>query len=82
MFATLDRPALRPLPAERFDLCQWSRAKVNIDYHIVFDGSFYSAPYVLTGEVVEVRSTPATIEIFTKGSASPRTFAHERVSKP
>jgi len=75
LFATLDRPALRPLPAERFDLSQWSRAKVSIDYHIAFDGSLYSAPYALTGEVVEVRSTPTTIEIFHK---SQRVSSHLR----
>ncbi len=30
LFAAVDEPALRPLPLERFDLSQWSRAKVNI----------------------------------------------------
>src|SRR6202140_2947156 len=34
-FVALDKPALNPLPVERFDLSQWSRARVNIDYHIV-----------------------------------------------
>ena len=48
---------------------------MNIDYHIVFDGSFYSAPYALTGEVVEVRSTQTTIEIFHK---SQRVASHLR----
>jgi transposase len=67
LFETLDRPALAPLPANRFDLSQWSRATVNIDYHIVFDSSFYSVPYNLVHEVVEVRSTPTTVEIFHKG---------------
>ena len=41
-FAALDKPALNPLPAEPFDLSQWSRARVNIDYHIVFDTNYYS----------------------------------------
>ena len=36
-----------PLPAEPFDLSQWSRARVNIDYHIVFDANYYSVPYNL-----------------------------------
>ena len=67
LFESLDRPALRPLPAERFDLSQWSRARVNIDYHIAFDGSLYSVPYALTGQLVEVRSTPTTIEVLHKG---------------
>jgi hypothetical protein len=67
VFAALERSALRPLPAERFDMSQWSRARVNIDYHIAFDGNFYSVPYTLVQQVVEIRSTPATVEIFHKG---------------
>jgi transposase len=63
----VDRPALRPLPLERFDLSQWSRARVNIDYHIAFDTNFYSVPYNLVHELVEVRATPTTVEILHKG---------------
>jgi hypothetical protein len=66
-FAALDKPALNPLPTEPFDLSQWSRARVNIDYHIAFDTNYYSVPYNLVHELVEVRSTPTTIEIFHKG---------------
>jgi transposase len=66
-FAALDKPTLNPLPAERFDLSQWSRARVNIDYHIAFDTNYYSVPYNLVQELVEVRSTPTTIELFHKG---------------
>lgn len=67
LFAKLDRPALRPLPTERYDLSHWAQARVNIDYHVAFDGNWYSVPYSLTGEPVEVRSTPATVEIFHRG---------------
>jgi transposase len=67
LFAAIDRPALRPLPLERFDLSEWSRARVNIDYHIAFDTNFYSVPYNLVHELVEVRSTPTTVEILHKG---------------
>jgi len=61
------KPALRPLPAERFEMSQWTRAKVNIDYHVAFDTNFYSVPYNLVHEVVEIRSTPTTVEILHKG---------------
>lgn len=47
VFAALDKPALRPLPAEPFDLSEWSRARVNIDYHVSFDANLYSVPYNL-----------------------------------
>jgi hypothetical protein len=68
LFHSLEKPALAPLPAERFDMSQWSRATVNIDYHIAFDGNFYSVPYTLVQQVVEVCSTPTTVEIFHKSN--------------
>ena len=32
MYEQLDRPALRPLPAERYVFAEWKKARVNIDY--------------------------------------------------
>ena len=78
LFEQLDRPALRPLPVERFDLAEWSQATVNIDYHIQFDKSFYSVPYQLTRQTVELRATPTTLEIFHKGK---RVASHVRTAK-
>ncbi len=75
LFAALDRPALRALPERRFDLSQWAHAKVNIDYHVAFDANFYSVPYQFVHENVEVRSTPATVEIFHRGQ---RVASHAR----
>ena len=70
---------MQPLPAERYDLSQWTQARVNIDYHVAFDGNWYSVPYTLTGEAVEVRSTPATVEIFHRGK---RVASHLRSRGP
>src|SRR5438874_2843353 len=53
LFGSLDKPALLPLPAERFDLSEWSKARVNIDYHVAFDDNYYSVPYNLVQEVIE-----------------------------
>jgi transposase len=75
VFAAVERDALRPLPAERFDMSQGSYARVNIDYHIAFDANLYSVPYTLVQERVEVRATPTTIEIFQKGQ---RVASHVR----
>jgi transposase len=79
LFEQLDSPALRPLPVERFDLAEWSKATVNIDYHIQFDKSFYSVPYQLARQTVEVRATLRTIEIFHQGK---RVASHVRTGKP
>jgi hypothetical protein len=34
IFESLEKPALRPLPALRYQFAQWKKAKVNIDYHV------------------------------------------------
>jgi transposase len=75
VFENVERAALLPLPAEPFDMSQWSKARVNIDYHIAFDHNFYSVPYHLVQERVEVRSTPTTVEIFHQGQ---RVASHPR----
>ena len=67
-FEAIDKPALKPLPMEPFDVSEWSRARVNIDYHVVFDSNLYSVPYNLVHELVEIRSTPTTVEILHKGT--------------
>lgn len=67
LFHQLEKPALAALPGERFDMSLWARATVNIDYHLAFDSNFYSVPYTLVQQVVEIRSTPTTVEIFHRG---------------
>jgi transposase len=64
LFDRLDRPALHPLPQQRFVIGEWSRAKPNIDYHIDVDGHYYSVPHTLRDETFDVRSTRTTVEIF------------------
>src|SRR5947207_13578751 len=75
VFENVERAAMLPPPAEPFAMSQWSHARVNIDYHIAFDHNFYSVPYRLAREPVEVRSTPTTVEIFHKGE---RVASHPR----
>jgi transposase len=78
LFQELDRPALQPLPTERYEFHEWSKARVNIDYHVEFDRHYYSVPYVLTGQLVEIRSTLTTLEIFHRGQ---RVASHPRSSQ-
>ena len=68
VWEAIDKPALKPLAMEPFDLSEWSRARVNIDYHVTFDSNLYSVPYNLVHELVEIRSTPTTVEILHKGT--------------
>ena len=63
LFEQLDRPALRPLPATRYEFATFRKAKVNIDYHVELDRHYYSVPYQLVGKVVELRCTASTLEV-------------------
>ena len=79
LFERLDQPALVPLPARRFVHATWKTARVNIDYHIEFDKHYYSVPFALVRETVEVRATAMTVEVFSK---SRRVASHTRSYKP
>lgn len=63
LFESMERSVLAPLPATRFEHSEWKRARVNIDYHVAFDGHLYSVPYALVHEEVWVRATSSTIEV-------------------
>jgi len=65
-FEELDRPVLKPLPAEPYQFAIWKKAKVNIDYHVEFDKHYYSVPHRLIGEKVFIRAAERTVEVFHK----------------
>ncbi|MFQ5601553.1 MAG: IS21 family transposase [Candidatus Krumholzibacteriia bacterium] len=67
LFERLDRPALRPLPAERFVYGTWKAAKVSIDYHVAVSGHYYSVHYTHVGDKVDIRVSASTVEIFLGG---------------
>ena len=77
LFETMDRPALRPLPAQRYEYADWKKARVNIDYHIDAGGHYYSVPYTLARQEVDVRMTVRAVEIFHRGQ---RVASHMRCS--
>jgi transposase len=79
LFAAFDKPALRPLPAERYEIGQWRKLKVELDYHVPAEGHFYSVPYQLVGQQVDIRLTGTTVEIFHRGL---RVASHARSFVP
>jgi transposase len=74
-FESVEKSQLLPLPSTPFVLASWSRAKVNIDYHVVVENHFYSAPYQLIHQRLDVRLTDHTVELFQNGK---RVAAHRR----
>lgn len=75
LFEAVDRPALKPLPAERYAYAERRKARANIDYHFTVDGHHYSVPFRLVREEVQVRMTATTVEAFHDGR---RVAAHVR----
>jgi len=74
-FEALDKPALRPLPAEPYVYAEWKKARVHIDYHVAVDGHYYSVPHALIKKQLDVRITAQTVECFHRGQ---RVASHHR----
>lgn len=75
VFESAERPALKPLPLERYEYALWKKAKVHLDYHVDVERHYYSVPYLLIGKTVDVRRTAATVEIYLRNQ---RVAAHAR----
>ena len=75
LFAALDRPNLAPLPASPYVFARWKRARVAPDYHIEANGCWYSVPFGLIRQLVDLRITQTTVEIFHRGK---RVASHVR----
>ena len=56
-----EKQHLLPLPAQRLDLVAWQQAKVHRDCHVVFRGEFYSVPWKLVGQQVDLRVTRSVV---------------------
>ncbi len=67
LFEELDQPVLRPLPEHPYEFAAWKNAKINIDYHVEFDGHYYSVSHLLVGQAVRIRATESMISIFHYG---------------
>jgi len=75
VFEQVDRPALKPLPEQPYEFAEWKKARVHMDYHVEVDGHYYSVPYSLVREQVDVRLTANVVECFHRGE---RVASHAR----
>ena len=67
LYEQLDKPALLPLPAGPYEFARWKLARVGIDYCVEVDGNYFSAPYTLVHQSVEVRVTTTVVELYHQG---------------
>jgi transposase len=73
----VDRPALKALPSEPYEYCEWRLRRVGIDYHVEVDAHYYSVPYRFARAEVDARLTARGVELFHKGE---RIAVHLRTS--
>lgn len=79
LFEDLDKPALRPLPKDKFHFAAWKQVRVNIDYHVEFKRHYYSVPYELVHQELWLRVTERVVEVFRDGV---RLVSHLRDDTP
>jgi len=79
LFEAVDKPALKPLPSTPYEYAEWRKVTVNVDYHVAADRHYYSVPYQLVREQVEVRLTSTTVEVLFKNK---RVASHPRSYRP
>ena len=77
LFEELERPALKPLPAEPYVYAEWKQCRVGLDYHVEVERHYYSVPHTLLREKLWARITARTVELFHRGK---RVAAHVRSS--
>jgi transposase len=75
LFEAIERSKLKGLPTQPFVIGQWLVARVNIDYHIAVDGHFYSVPYRLVQQKLDVFLTATAVAVFHQGE---RVASHVR----
>ena len=75
LFETLDRPNAKPLPDKPYEYAEWRKARVNLDYHVEVEQHYYSVPFQLLHEQLDIRLSATTLEAFHKGG---RVAAHAR----
>jgi len=80
LFTAAEKAALLPLPPVAYDLGVYKQVKLHRDCHVVFEGSYYSAPFRLVGQTLWVRAGLASVRLVNQGHHVVAT--HERAKEP
>jgi transposase len=64
LFAEEEASVLRPMPARRYELVVWHKARVHQDSHVAFDKRLYSVPWRLIKQEIWLRASPSTIDLY------------------
>ena len=79
-FEEIEKKRLKALPITPYDLAIWKKAKLHRDCHVVFEGSYYSAPFRLVGQSLWVCAGTRQVRIF--NGKYELVATHERATQP
>jgi transposase len=86
-FSTTERGVLLPLPTSPYDLAIWKVATVQRDCYVVFENAYYSVPFRLVAQLVQIRGGCREVRIYTAdwqlvATHQRATAAGERLTHP
>ena len=64
VFTERERPALKPLPAEPFEVSVWKQATVHPDHYIQFRGKAFSVPSAYVTKKVWIQASEHLLRVF------------------
>lgn len=77
-FEALDQPVLKPLPIQPYQFAVFKKVRVRLDYHVEWEGHYYSVPCSFLKQEIDIRATVTSIECFHQGN---RIAAHVRSNR-
>ncbi len=63
-FENIEKSRLKSLPATPYDLTIWKQAKLHRDCYVVFEGSYYSAPFRLVGQQLKICAGTRLVRLY------------------
>jgi len=85
-FIEFDQPKLRPLPLKTFEVADMVIKRLPDNYHVEYQGCHYSAPFQYFKQMITIRATQTTIEIFDSNririASHQRSFSKRYVTDP
>ncbi len=84
LYEQLDRPTLRPLPAEPYVYAEWLERRAGLDYHVEIARHYYSVPHTLLRQKLWARITDRTSGPIWRGvpPRQARRLSYARIVRP
>jgi adenosine deaminase len=64
VFENIEKPKLKKLPIEHFEIATWKSVRVHVDQYIQFEKGFYSVPEAYVGRNLWVKGTEKLVEVY------------------